>query len=99
MQSKLLVAAYLGFAVVLGPNPGWAQDQSALEAAVKNHACPGNPASVAKVELGKMLYFDPRLSASHVIGCNTCHNLGLGGADAEPAAGEGVHAAGWQSGP
>ena len=31
-----------------------------------------------------MLYFDPRLSASHVISCNTCHNLGLGGADAEP---------------
>ena len=45
---------------------------------------PGNPASPAKVELGKMLYFDPRLSASHVISCNSCHNLGLGGADAEP---------------
>ena len=27
---------------------------------------PGNPSSPAKVELGKMLYFDPRLSASHV---------------------------------
>jgi len=45
---------------------------------------PGNPTSPGKVELGKMLYFDPRLSASHVISCNTCHNLGLGGADAEP---------------
>jgi cytochrome c peroxidase len=44
---------------------------------------PGNPASPAKVELGKMLYFDPRLSASHVISCNSCHNIGLGGADAE----------------
>jgi cytochrome c peroxidase len=31
---------------------------------------PGNPASTAEVELGKMLYFDPRLSASHVISCN-----------------------------
>ena len=45
---------------------------------------PGNPSSPAKVELGKMLYFDPRLSASHAISCNSCHNLGLGGADAEP---------------
>ena len=45
---------------------------------------PGNPTSAAKVELGKMLYFDPRLSASHAISCNSCHNLGLGGADAEP---------------
>lgn len=36
-----------------------------------------------KVELGKMLYFDPRISASHAISCNSCHNVGLGGADAE----------------
>ncbi len=28
---------------------------------------PGNATSPAKVELGKMLYFDPRLSASHAI--------------------------------
>lgn len=35
----------------------------------------------AKLELGKMLYFDPRLSASQLISCNTCHNLGLAGAD------------------
>ncbi len=44
---------------------------------------PGIPSSPAKVELGKMLFFDPRLSASHAISCNSCHNLGLGGADAE----------------
>ena len=45
---------------------------------------PGNVATPAKVELGKMLYFDPRLSASHTISCSSCHNIGLGGADAEP---------------
>lgn len=44
---------------------------------------PGNAATPAKVELGKMLYCDPRLSASHIISCNSCHNLGLGGADAQ----------------
>ena len=44
----------------------------------------GNLSTPAKVELGKMLYFDPRLSASHAISCNSCHNIGLGGADAEP---------------
>lgn len=44
----------------------------------------GNVATPAKVELGKMLYFDPRLSASHAISCNSCHNLGLGGTDVEP---------------
>ena len=45
---------------------------------------PGNAATPAKIELGKMLYFDPRLSASHAISCNSCHSIGLGGADAEP---------------
>jgi len=39
-----------------------------------------------KVELGKKLYFDPRLSRSGLISCNTCHNLALGGADGVPAA-------------
>ena len=28
----------------------------------------------AKIELGKMLFFDPRLSSSGVISCATCHN-------------------------
>jgi len=39
-----------------------------------------------KKELGKMLYFEPRLSMSGLISCNTCHNLGLGGVDGIPAA-------------
>jgi cytochrome c peroxidase len=48
-----------------------------------------------KVELGKMLYFDPRLSASALISCNTCHNVGMGGADfQETSIGHG-----WQKGP
>jgi cytochrome c peroxidase len=44
---------------------------------------PGNPATPPKVELGKMLYFDPRLSASHAISCNSCHNVGMAGVDSE----------------
>ncbi|MEC7431898.1 MAG: cytochrome c peroxidase, partial [Pseudomonadota bacterium] len=34
----------------------------------------GNELTQAKVELGKMLFFEPRLSSSHLISCNTCHN-------------------------
>ena len=45
-------------------------------------ALPGNPATPEKVALGRMLYFEPRLSASHAISCNSCHQIGLGGADA-----------------
>ena len=44
---------------------------------------PGNAATPAKVELGKMLYFDPRISASHAISCNSCHSVGLGGVDTQ----------------
>ncbi|WP_447735186.1 cytochrome-c peroxidase [Rhodanobacter soli] len=42
---------------------------------------PGNAATPAKVELGKMLYFEPRLSESHAISCNSCHMVGMGGVD------------------
>ncbi|MDR0234074.1 MAG: cytochrome-c peroxidase [Zoogloeaceae bacterium] len=38
----------------------------------------------AKVELGKKLFFDPRLSKSGFISCNSCHNLSMGGTDNIP---------------
>ncbi len=40
-----------------------------------------NPTTPEKVKLGKMLYYDPRLSISGVISCNTCHNLSFYGSD------------------
>lgn len=43
-----------------------------------------NPMTPEKIELGRMLYFEPRLSASGIISCHTCHNLGLGGTDRLP---------------
>ncbi|GAA0593337.1 cytochrome-c peroxidase [Caenispirillum bisanense] len=55
----------------------------------------GNAVTGEKVELGKMLFFDPRLSASQLLSCNTCHNLGMGGDDnLETSIGHG-----WQKGP
>lgn len=43
-----------------------------------------NPQSAAKIELGKQLYFDGRLSADGKISCATCHNpkTGWAGHDA-----------------
>lgn len=35
----------------------------------------------ARVELGRKLFFDPRLSRSGFISCNSCHNLSMGGSD------------------
>lgn len=42
---------------------------------------PAKVTNAAMVELGKKLYFDPRLSASGWISCNSCHNLSMGGTD------------------
>lgn len=39
-----------------------------------------NPSTTAKVELGKLLFFDPRISSSGSVSCNSCHNL-MGGGD------------------
>ena len=47
----------------------------------KMTAIKGKPLDPVKMELGKMLYFEPRISASALISCNTCHNVGMGGAD------------------
>jgi cytochrome c peroxidase len=55
----------------------------------------GNPATPEKVDLGRMLYFDPRLSKSQLISCQTCHNVGLGGADLQEVS----TGHGWQKGP
>lgn len=43
-----------------------------------------NPITDAKITLGRMLYYDPRLSASQQISCNTCHGLDVYGAEAKP---------------
>lgn len=57
-------------------------------------AVQGNAVTREKVELGRMLFFDPRLSASGVLSCNSCHNLAMGGADnVETSIGHG-----WQRG-
>lgn len=40
--------------------------------------------NLGMVELGKKLWFDPRLSNSGFISCNSCHNLSRGGSDNLP---------------
>jgi len=49
-----------------------------------------NPTTEPKVELGKKLYFDPRLSETGTVSCNTCHNVMEGGDDGRPTS-MGVH--------
>ncbi len=48
-----------------------------------------------QIDLGRWLWFEPRLSKSHIITCNTCHSVGTGGADNIPTS----VGHGWQHGP
>lgn len=58
-------------------------------------AVANNPITPDKIALGKALFFDPRISASGVFSCNSCHNLATGGDDnLETSIGHG-----WQKGP
>src|SRR5262245_24864552 len=43
-----------------------------------------NPITDAKIALGRMLYYDARLSKSQEISCNNCHKLDNYGVDNEP---------------
>ncbi|URF48583.1 cytochrome-c peroxidase [Dinoroseobacter shibae] len=54
-----------------------------------------NPVTPEKIDLGKALFFDPRMSASGVFSCNSCHNLATGGDDNMPVS----IGHGWQKGP
>src|SRR5690606_16632262 len=50
-----------------------------------------NPGTPERIDLGHQLFFEPRLSRSGVISCNTCHVVGAAGVDArEVAIGEGA---------
>lgn len=55
----------------------------------------GNAVTHDRIDLGRMLFFETRLSKSHLLSCNTCHNLSMGGDDnLETSIGHG-----WQKGP
>jgi cytochrome c peroxidase len=70
-----IILASATFALVCSVN-GWSGSGEPIdpipEVAINNQAM---------FELGKKLYFEPRLSKSGFISCNSCHNLSMGGSD------------------
>jgi cytochrome c peroxidase len=83
-----LATATVALLLLIASGPAYAQDKlvEAARATFKPipetpPAIPGVEATPDRVELGKMLYFEPRLSESHNISCNSCHIVGLGGVD------------------
>jgi cytochrome c peroxidase len=98
--SRWLVAVVLMLAMALGGCGGGGEtkaDRSSApagpaSATVKNMfgqvtaevASAGNPLTPEKIALGRMLFYDARLSASGTISCNSCHQLDNFGVDGKP---------------
>ena len=77
MRNRMLVPALL-----MTLAAGAAQAQAQWTALPDTAPAPAdNPTSADKVELGKMLYFDPRLSSTGTVSCFSCHNVMEGGDD------------------
>jgi cytochrome c peroxidase len=77
MRNRILLAALL-----MTLTTAAAQAQSTWQALPDAAPAPSdNPTTAAKVELGKMLYFDPRLSSTGTVSCFSCHNVMEGGDD------------------
>src|SRR6056297_2879297 len=51
---------------------------------------PDNPLTPEKIDLGRMLYYDKRLSKNNSVSCNTCHVLDSYGDDGLPVS-KGIH--------
>ena len=88
--------------------PAFAQDADIDNAALREEALSwfapipltaeapeGNIMTRERIDLGAMLFFDPRMSRSGLFSCQSCHNVGIGGVDGlEVSIGHG-----WQQGP
>lgn len=92
-KSLFIILIVLGLSFVSIGFAAFAQDAEGREQVVQGlfatlpDVAPepeNNPTTPEKLELGRMLFFEPRLSASGVISCHTCHNLSLGGTDRLP---------------
>lgn len=75
MKTRTLVASLAAIGAVAVSAPAIAAEE--LVKPIR----PPQQINLGKAELGKKLYFDPRLSKSGIISCNTCHNLSMGGTD------------------
>ncbi|MCD8518162.1 MAG: cytochrome-c peroxidase [Burkholderiaceae bacterium] len=82
MKLKTLSAALFATAAVSVSGVSMAFDE--VISVRQEPVQPIQPAKVTDpqlVKLGAMLFFDPRLSKSGFISCNSCHNLSRGGSD------------------
>lgn len=94
--TALIGAALVGLSVpALAADTLMQEAKAAFQPITTTVVIKDNPTSPARVELGRMLFFEPRLSASHMFSCNSCHNIATGGVDGMPTS----IGHGWAAGP
>lgn len=74
MKIKAMVFSVVSLGSLMGSGMVLAQEPISV-------ISPAKDLNAGQVELGKKLFFDPRLSKSGFISCNSCHNLSMGGTD------------------
>ncbi len=87
LSAVLFALALLAACAPGGKKPSLTPDSPQVKAFAPLPAVmesPANPVTEEKVALGRMLYYDTRLSKSQEISCNTCHLLEKFGVDNEP---------------
>lgn len=85
MRSLLLIPVALALAA--GPISAADKPGPSVPAGLKPLVIPAdNPATEAKIELGKQLFFDPRLSQDDTISCASCHDPAKGWSNGTPFA-------------
>lgn len=91
--AKKIATAVMGVTVALGATTVMAAAMEPSAEDIKKYLRPmevpqgkNNISTPERVELGKFLFFDPRLSGSNFISCATCHNPALGWSDGLPTA-------------
>ncbi|TVP88286.1 MAG: cytochrome-c peroxidase [Thioalkalivibrio sp.] len=85
--SALCLGAALAFWSSAYADDGYAEYRDQFEPLPALPPIPAdNSLTPERVELGNMLFFEPRISSSGVISCATCHNPALGWSDRIPRA-------------
>jgi len=87
--ASLALASALGLLATVGGASERASEREPLAKYARPASIPypeGNPYTEARAELGRVLFFDPRLSGSNFISCASCHNPGFSWSDPLPKA-------------
>jgi len=91
MRTLVISLAYAAFLVVLNPSPVdraatgdiTPADLKGFAPVPAEFASIENPITLAKIKLGRMLYYDARLSGDGSVSCNNCHELSRYGVDGQ----------------